>query len=414
MLFAHLRDIYFQALWALRDNLMRTLLSILGIFIGIFAVMAVGIVTQTVHHYVFTELSSYGLTTIWIYREREERGPYGTQRSGSGITNNELEQIKKGCCPAVASVSPEVYYDNWQQLFRYGSRFNNAILEGVDGRFFEISRDEFTIGRNFREEDVVGRRNVAIIGAEVHKSLIGEHQNPVGKSIRYGEHKLVIVGVLKRKNRDFLASIGAAEDYDVNNKVYVPYTVHQQYLASKDIHQLLVEAVSMEQSEAAAQQVVDMLKRHTNNRFNYTWDTMESWADTANKFLSYISLAGLVTALISLLVGGVGIMNIMTTSVVERTREIGIRKAIGATQQDIRIQFVLEAVVISALGGIVGLVVGYAASFIATIWLQFPLQPPWFTILIALLVSIGVGLMSGYFPAKRAAALKPVEALRHD
>ncbi len=414
MLLAHVRDIYFQAVWALRDNLMRTLLSILGIFIGIIAVMAVGTVTQTVHNFVFTELASYGLQTIWIYRQHEAPNPYSTVRTGSGITNLDLEQIQKGCCPAVARVSPEVYYQDWSQLFRFGNRYNNVILEGVDGVFFDISRDEFTIGRNFRDEDIDNRRNVAIIGSEVHKTLIGEHQNPVGKSIRFGEQKFIVVGVLKRKNRDFLASIGAAEDYDVNNKIYIPYTVHQQMLASKDIHQLLIESRSVAETQNAVDQVVELLQRRNNNHFQYKWDTMESWNTKANNILSNISLLGLVAAFVSLLVGGVGIMNIMTTSVVERTREIGIRKAIGATQNDIRLQFILEAVVISTLGGSFGLGVGYILSIVAQHMLQIPLQPPWMIIIAAFLVSIGVGLASGYYPAKRAARLKPVEALRHD
>ena len=414
MMLGQLRDIYLQAFWALRDNLLRTLLSILGIFIGIVAVMAVGTVTQTVHHYVFSELASYGLQTIWIYRHREQEGPYNSERSGSGITNLDLEQIRQGCCPAVSRVSPEVYYADWQQLFRYGNRFDNAILEGVDGEFFEISRDEFTLGRNFRDEDIDNRRNVAIIGPAVQEHLFGQHLSPLGKSIRLGEQKFVIIGVLKEKHRDFLASIGAAENYDVNNKVYIPYSVHQQLLSSKDIHQLLIEAHSVAQTRDAVEQVTGLLNRRYGDRFQYTADTMESWINTANRILSNISLIGLIAASVSLLVGGVGIMNIMTTSVVERTREIGIRKAIGARQQDIRLQFVLEAVVISSLGGVVGLIIGFSGSAIAQRILQIPLQPPWLIILVALLVSVAVGLASGYYPAKRAAALKPVEALRHD
>lgn len=407
-------DIVRQSLWALADNKMRTLLSILGIFIGIVAVMAVGTVTRTVHDYVFGELASYGLQTIWIYRDHGAQDPFGAKRSGSGIDNIDLKKIEQGCCPAVKRVSPEVYFNNWTHLFRNGSRYDNAILEGVSPEYFDISRETFTLGRNFRPEDIDSRRNVAIIGSTVRELLFGAHENPVGRSIRMGEHKYVVIGVLNKKSREFLASIGAAENYDVNNRVFIPYTVHQSLLGSKEIHQLILETYSMEQTQEAIDQVQGLLRRHYGGRFTYKVDTMQKWVDTATGILDKISLIGLIAASVSLLVGGVGIMNIMTTSVVERTREIGIRKALGASQQDIHHQFVLEAIVISSLGGGVGLVLGYLISFVAEFWVDIPLTPPFSIILVALLVSIATGLASGYYPARRAAAMKPVEALRYD
>lgn len=407
-------DVYRQAIWALRENRMRTLLSILGIFIGIVAVMVVGTVTKSVKDYVFSELSSYGLNTIWVYRLREEKSPYGSIRSGSGIDNQDLKMLRQHCCPAVKQVSPEVYFQNWQQLFRYGNRYNNALLEGVDQQFFSIAKENFAMGRSFREEDILRRRNVAIIGSKVREVLFGEYQNPIGKSIRTGEHKFTVIGLLQAKSRDFLASIGAAEDYDVNNRIFIPYTVHQQLIGNKDIHQLVIEAAGSDQTQLAIDQVMQLLSRNHGNRFTYTADTMEYWVNTANDILSKISLIGLVAASVSLLVGGVGIMNIMTTSVVERTREIGIRKAIGATRKDIERQFILEAVVISTLGGAIGLIIGYGASFVAQAWMNMPVIPPVTVVFVGLFVSIIVGLASGYYPAKRAAAMQPVRALRYE
>lgn len=409
-----LKDISAQALWSLRDNRMRTLLSILGIFMGIVAVMAVGTVTKSVKDFVFTELASYGLNTIWVYREQEEESPYGTVRSGSGINNKDLLALKKGCCSAVNNFSPEVYFDNWQQLFRNGSRYNNALLEGVDHAFFDIAREKFAVGRNFRNEDILRRRHVAIIGSEAYKQLFGEHQNPMGKSIRTGDFKFTVIGVLKKKEREFLASIGAAENYDVNNRIFIPYTVHQQMIGNKEIHQLIIEAKSPEVTQLAIDQIIAQLKRNHGERYSYATDTMDYWVETANSILDKISLIGLVAASVSLLVGGIGIMNIMTTSVVERTREIGIRKAIGATRKNIEHQFLIEAVVISTLGGCIGLIIGYGGSYIAQQWLEVPLIPPVSVVLVGLGVSIIVGLASGYYPAKRAAAMEPVKALRYE
>lgn len=408
------RDIVQQALWALGDNKMRTLLSILGIFIGIIAVMAVGTVTRTLHHYVFSELSSYGLQTVWIYRDYQSNDPFANRRSGSGIDNTDLKLMRAGCCPAVVRVAPDVFYDDWSQLFRNGSRYDNAILKGVDQVYFEISRDTVGIGRSFRQEDINSRRSVAVIGPKVREHLFGPHQNPVGKAIRMGEHRFTVIGVLREKNRDFLASIGAAENYDVNNMVYIPYTVHQQLIGNRNIHNLVLEAASLERTQEAVDQALAHLRRHYGDRYSYKVDTMQYWVDTANAYLDKFSLFGLFAASISLLVGGVGIMNIMTTSVVERTREIGIRKALGASRIDIQRQFVLEAMVISVIGGGIGLICGYVIAIVAQTWLQIPLLPPWAVIFVALGVAIVTGLASGYYPARRAASLRPVEALRYD
>jgi putative ABC transport system permease protein len=408
-----IRDAFFQALWALKDNRLRTILSILGILVGIVAVMAVGTVTKTFRHTVFSEIESYGLKKILVYRLWEEKGPYSSIRKGSGMDNGDLEFIVNGCCPAVARVSPDVYYEDWKRLVRTGSRYNNAFLEGVGVDYLAITKEQLVLGRNFRPEDMLRHRTVAIIGSEVKKQLFGPNINPVGRSIRLENLKLTIIGLLKEKRRDFLSSIGAAENYDVNNRVLIPYTLHQQILGSKDIHTLVLEATETNTIQQAAAEVIDVLKRRHNYRFTYTSDNMETWIDTYSNYLNRISLFGIAAASISLLVGGIGIMNIMTTSVLERTREIGIRKAIGARRRDILVQFLMEAIFISTLGGGLGLIVGIIVSLVAALWTDLPTTPSWTIVFIALLVSMFVGMVSGYYPAKRAAGLKPVEALRY-
>ncbi len=408
------RDAFAQALFALRENKTRTALSVLGIAVGIVAVIILGVVTKGVREKVFAEIESYGLQSFWIYRNQNVADPNADVRRGSGIDNDDLEAIRLGCCPAVKHVSPRVYFTEWNVLARAGNRFTRILLEGVDAPFLEISKDELDDGRNFRPTDIEQRRPVAIVGSNVQKQLFPERSSAVGQSFRYEDMKFTIIGVLKEKNREFLKSIGAAETYNINDHVMIPYTLHQQMLASKDVHTMAGEAVDKASIQTAAEQVVDLLNRHHFGRYQYTTETMEAWSATADRILTNISLVGVIAASISLLVGGIGIMNIMTTSVVERTREIGIRKAIGAQKHDILTQFLMESVFISTIGGIIGLVVGMALAYGLTVWSKLDVMPSFLVISIALLVSMGVGVASGYYPARRAASLQPVQALRHD
>lgn len=409
-----MRDAFYQATYALRDNRMRTALSILGIAVGIIAVIIVGVVTKGVRERVFSELESYGLQSFWVYRNNQDAGPNDVVREGSGIDNEDLQAVQGGCCPAVLHVSPQVYYSDWSVTMRAGNRFDNVLLEGVDAPHLAIAKDEIQLGRNFRPVDIEAHRPVALIGPKVHKDLFPGNPNPVGETFRFNELKLTVIGVLKEKKRDFLKSIGAAENYDINDRVLIPYTLHQQMLGSKEIHTLAGEAVDPHSLQAAQTQVVDMLKRRHNNKFAYTHDSMEGWVQTIDRILTNISLVGIIAASVSLLVGGIGIMNIMTTSVVERTREIGIRKAIGAPQRDILMQFLLEAVFISTLGGVLGLILGLGASYAVATWTSMDVIPSPWIMLAALLVSMSVGVVSGYYPARRAASLKPVAALRYE
>ena len=409
-----IRDALYQATYALRDNRMRTALSILGIAVGIIAVIIVGVVTKGVRERVFSELESYGLQSFWIYRKDQTAGPDAAVREGTGINNDDLEAVRLGCCPAVLQVSPRVYYTDWNVTIRSGNRFDHVILEGVDVPYVDISKDEIQLGRNFRPVDIESHRPVALIGSKVQQDLFPDNPDPVGESFRFNEMKLTVIGIIKEKKRDFLKSIGAAENYDINDRVLIPYTLHQQLLGTKEIHTLSGEAVDSRSMHDAQTQIVELLQRRHNNKFAYTPESMEDWVQTIDRILTNISLAGIVAASVSLLVGGIGIMNIMTTSVVERTREIGIRKAIGAPQRDILMQFLMEAVFISTLGGALGLVLGLAVSYGLAAWTHMDVIPSLWIMLAALLVSMSVGVVSGYYPARRAASLKPVEALRYD
>ncbi len=406
------RDVLTQALSSLKENKLRTLLSVVGITVGIGAVMVVGTVSEGVNKYIYAELDTYGLETIWIYRKWDDENPFRSSRKGSGIDNDDLNSMRS-CCPSVKHVTPVVYADEDSIQVRSKGKFSSVNLEGVGIHYLVINHDRVTSGRDLRKNDIQRRKPVAIIGKKVSDELFGEHANPLRRVIRWGDIRLTVIGVLEKKNRDILTQLGA-DDYDINKRILIPYTLYQQQFGVKDIHTLQAEAIHVDKIEDATNEIIELLSRRHNNHYEYVDESMEGWIETAEDILSNISLVGLVAASISLFVGGLGIMNIMGTSVVERTREIGIRKALGAYRRDILAQFLMEATVVSVVGGMLGLVLGVSVGYGIGYISGYELGISWSTAFMAIIISISVGIASGYMPAHRASKLKPVDALRYE
>lgn len=404
-----------EALWALRDNRLRTVLSIMGISVGIAAVMAVGTVSKGGHFLIFRELETFGLKSFWIFRAPEEKDPHRAIRKGTGIETIDYHAVEAGCCPQVRRISPVVMEWARQPIVRVGNQYSNVPVSGIGFEFLDINNDLLTLGRPFEKEDEIKSRPVAILGPTVQADLFGAHENPIGKEILIGENKYTVVGLLKAKSRDFLASIGSAGGQDANNRILIPFTAYQQQLGThNDINYFQGETMGLEVTDLAVSEVINILQRNHNSKYSYKSETMAQYIVTSNRILQGVSLIGVIAASVSLLVGGMGIMNIMSTSVLERTREIGLRKAVGARRRDILIQFLMEATLISTIGGLLGLTLGAVASYGLALWTGFPLTPSWFMVGVALVVSVGVGIISGYYPARRAASLRPVEALRYE
>jgi len=403
-----------QAFSAIKENRTRTLMSIIGIAVGIAAVMTIGILTQSGKKFIYTELETYGLNSLWVYRNWQDDNPFEQQRQGSGITTEDYQALKKDCCSEVASLSPEVYTKEWFKNIRVGNSYVKSGVVGVGVSFLDINNDSLRKGRNFRPSEIRNRKNVVIIGPKVKDELFGDQVNVIGKVVKFDNVQLTIIGVLKEKKRDFLSAIGATDGYDENNRVIIPYSFYQQLLGSKDIHTLRAEARTKKGVNKALDQLTTALSRRHNNQFQYQTESMKGWIKTTEQVLQTISILGTAGALVALIVGGIGVFNIMSSAVVERTREIGIRKAIGASPQDIMFQFLLESVYISIIGGIVGIIFGVVILIGMILWSGFMLSPAWSVLFVGLLVSVLVGISAGYLPARKAAKMTPAEALRFD
>lgn len=408
-----IRDVFIQAFYSLTDNKLRTILSILGIAIGIAAVMTVGSVTQNARKYIFAELQTYGLKTVWIYRNWKDANDNKVVRQGSGIDNEDFKIIQNGCCSAVMRATPVVYSAKYVVKVHNGSDFYEAPVEGVGLEYFDINNDHILAGRNFSKNDLEYRKEVAVIGTKTAETLFGKNGRYINNTFRLYNKKFTVIGILENKTRDILKQLGA-DNYDINGRVLIPYTVYQSILGSKDIHTLQAEAVSMDKTHEAMEQLDELFHRTHADRFEYTKESMDGWIERAKVLLRNISLVGLLIASVSLLVGGMGIMNIMSTSVIERTREIGVRKAIGAQNHDIMFQFLMEAMAVSTIGGAIGLLLGIVGVYITSVISGYALDPSWTMAMVALLVSMGVGVLSGFYPAFRAAKMRPVDALRFE
>ena len=404
-----------QAFSAIKENRLRTFMSITGIAVGIAAVMTVGVVSQSGRDYIYTELSSYGLNSLWVYRKWEDDNPFAKQREGTGITSEDYAMLKrKKCCPNVLAISPSVYPNDWMVNLRVGNTFNKSSVEGVDIEYLRVNGDMLSDGRGFSKDEILRKQKVALIGPTASRLLLGENVNPVGRVVYMGDVKLKIIGVLEEKKRDLLGAMGLTQGYDENNRLLIPFTLYQQILGTKDIHTLRAETIDQSTIDQALNEITHVLNRRHNKQYAYKAESMREWINTTNGILDKVSSMGVLAAVVALLVGGIGIFNIMSSSVVERTREIGIRKALGASQKDIMIQFVSESIYISAIGGIVGSLLSGLVLIVMVFFAEISLSAAWGYLIVAIVVSILVGLSAGYIPARNAARMLPAEALRYE
>jgi ABC-type antimicrobial peptide transport system permease subunit len=410
-------DIAMQAWLSLGDRRFRTLLSVCGIAFGIATVTVISVVTHGGREKVFSELQSFGLQTVWIWRDRMIVDPHKEQRAGTGINNADFEALRNSsCCEAIMRMSPVIYMfymSDAGNVARVGRLYSKVRIEGVNEDYLGINNDHIIEGRAFTDTDISRARPVALISFQLRNELFKNEISPIGHEVHLDNRRYEVIGVLAHKDRSLLASLSGM-DGDNGKQVLIPYTRAQAVLNTSQIYALQGQVREGISAVATAQSMADYLKLRQRNAYSYQIQAMEQHAQTANNILSGVSIIGTVAASVSLFVAGLGILNIMSTAVLERTREIGVRKALGGNEREILLQFLFEAAFISLFGGIAGLLLGGVASVGIALIAKIPFELSLLLNGFSLLVAIGVGLASGFYPAFRAARLKPVEALRYE
>ena len=397
------------ALRALLRNKSRSILTMLGIIIGVGAVITMISIGQGADQTVQKEISSLGSNMLFV---TPGSGSQGGLRIGNGSTKTLIEadvtaMLKE--CPAVFAAAPATQTS--AQIVFEGDNWGTRVV-GTTPEYFDIRSWTFQSGTSFTHDDVITAANVAVIGETVRKNLFASI-NPIGKTIRIGNLPFVVTGVLVAKGQ----SAALSEDQD--DTVIAPLTTVQKKITGQPwLRFAMVSANSRASSYAAQEQIRGLLRDRHRIRPGQTEDfavrNLADIADVASEASKVMTvLLGSIGG-VSLFVGGLGIMNIMLVSVTERTREIGIRVAIGATESDVQLQFLSEAIAISLLGGVIGILAGIGSSFIISSTAGWPVAISTFAVVIAAVVSVAIGIFFGFYPAQKAARLDPIEALRYE
>lgn len=397
------------ALKALGNNKFRGFLTMLGIIIGVGSVITMLAIGQGSKKSIQAEISEMGSNMIMIHPGEDMRG--GVRLSADDMQTlkvKDFEDIRQEC-GHVSLVSPSV---NSTGQAVYGTNNTPTSVYGVNEEFLDIRGYKVQDGDIFSEQDIKTAAKVCLVGKTVIDQLFTNGENPVGKVIRFGSIPFRIVGVLESKGYN---SMGMDQD----NLIITPYTtVMKRILAITYLQEIVCSALSEEYTDKAIEEVSSVLRRNhklkesDDDDFNIRSQQELSTMMTSTSDMMSTLLAAV--AGISLLVGGIGIMNIMYVSVTERTKEIGLRMSIGAKGRDILAQFLIEATLISITGGLLGVILGVAASYIVKAVLSYPiLIQPW-SIVVSFLVCTIIGIFFGWYPARKASNLDPIEAIRYE
>lgn len=397
------------ALKALGNNKFRGFLTMLGIIIGVGSVITMLAIGQGSKKSIQAEISEMGSNMIMIHPGEDMRG--GVRLSADDMQTlkvKDFEDIRKEC-GHVSLVSPSV---NSSGQAVYGANNTPTSVYGVNEEFLDIRGYKVQDGDIFSEQDIKTAAKVCLVGKTVIDQLFTNGENPVGKVIRFGSIPFRIVGVLESKGYN---SMGMDQD----NLIITPYTtVMKRILAVTYLQEIVCSALSEEYTDEAISEITDVLRRNhklkesDDDDFNIrSQQELSSMMTSTSDMMSTLLAA---VAGISLLVGGIGIMNIMYVSVTERTKEIGLRMSIGAKGRDILAQFLIEATLISITGGLLGVILGVAASYIVKAVLSYPILIQLWSIVVSFLVCTIIGIFFGWYPARKASNLDPIEAIRYE
>ena len=396
---------------SLNRNKLRTFLTMLGIIIGVASVIAMLAIGEGSNQNIKTSLASLGTNSIMIFPGTNNQG--GVRQGASSNQTLKVEDVDaiSARCDLVNLISP---VDQKKSQVIYGSSNWNTSVLGVRSDYFAIRSLTVTNGSNFTLEDERSADKVCLIGVTVVLNLFGdENANPIGEIIRINSVPMKVVGVLSKLGQN---SFGQDQD-DI---IIAPFaTVQKRMMASAlYINSILASTATESQIDDAVDEITNVLReKHKLATSDDNDFTVRTQSDISNIFGSVSKVMTILlasTAGISLLVGGIGIMNIMLVSVTERTREIGIRLAIGAKGKDVLMQFMIESIVISFFGGIIGIVIGIIASQLVAQFGGWPVVISLSSILLSFGFSAAIGLFFGWYPARKAASLSPIDALRYE
>ncbi len=409
--FNSVRNNTMLALDTIRAHKLRSFLTMLGVIIGTGTIIGVGALLTGFDGAVTNVFKSFGPNAIIVSREPAFRTSDLTaeERARKQLTY-ENEVTISGECSACARVSAMLWPNHGPIVTKYkGNAVYQSRLQGVEESFAESGQIDISHGRFFTDFEDRHRTPVAVIGADVEKALFGG-ENAIGKLINVDGEQFQVIGTMHRPTASFFDSS--------DNRVLVPFfTMRKVYPNAQDM------AISVTAYNGMLPQAIDQVRtilriqRHIapNKPENFAISTAEQLVEQFRNITAMTFMVMIVLSSIGLLVGGIGVMNIMLVSVTERTREIGIRKAIGARRFDIVVQFLLEASVLTGLGGVAGLAFGWAIAMVSKlVFTSLPIAVPAWAAIAGIVVSVGVGLFFGIWPASKAAKLDPVEALRFE
>lgn len=398
------------ALRAIAANKMRSFLTMLGIIIGVASVIAMLAIGQGSKKSIQASISEMGSNMIMI-RPGQDKGPGGAQQDASSMQTLKLKDYEalKEQSKYLAAISPSV---NASGQFINGNNNTPSTIYGISPDYMQIRQQKVKDGEMFGNDDIKTNAKVCVIGETVADNLFTNGEDPVGKVIRFNKIPFRIVGVLESKGYN---SFGMDQD-DV---VLAPYTtVMKRILSVTYLQGINASAITEDMTDLAIEDITSILRQShklkDSDEDNFSIRSQQEMAAMMNSTSDTMTVLLLVVACISLVVGGIGIMNIMYVSVTERTKEIGLRMSVGARGVDILNQFLIESVLLSVTGGLIGVIVGIGAAVGINVFAHWPIQiQPW-SVLLSFAVCSATGIFFGWYPAKKAASLDPIEAIRYE